>query len=157
MERFHGGSGSFISRHRVGTVIEEPHLYFWRTNPNKTTVTRQLYRDDAKIQYDMMPTARGRAGKLTQEGRVALTRELCAILSILPAPGLSAIKETDLYEKVNQIIPMNFLGQFKKPSAKAKATEDKRRTVKNEKKRTVSASEWKPSQSTIKTTNWMHW
>ena len=134
------------------------HIFtFGGANPNKTTVTRQLYRDDAKIQYDMMSTTRSRAGKLTREGRFVLTGNLYALLSILPAPGLSAIKETDLYEKVNQIIPMNCLGQFKEPSAKAKETEDKRRAVKNEKKGTVSGSEWKPSQSTIKTTNWMHW
>ena len=101
---FTEGLGRLYRDIDLGQSLKNHIFTFGGANPNKTTVTRQLYRDDAKIQYNMMPTARSRAGKLTQEGRVVLTRDLYALLPILPAPGSCSVKETDLYEKVNQII-----------------------------------------------------
>ena len=95
---FTEGLGRLYCDLESGQLLKNHIFIFGGSNPNKTTVTRQLYRDNEKIQYDMMPTARSRAGKLTQEGRVVLRRDLYALLPILPAPGLSAIKETDWME-----------------------------------------------------------
>ena len=45
------------------------------------------------------------------------------------------MKETDLYEEADQIVPMSCHGQFPIPSEKATEKEGKRRATKNEKKR----------------------
>ena len=52
---------------------------------------------------------------------------------VLPPPGLSAIKESNLHKKVQIIVPEPFRHQYPAPSMSANASEKIRKAAKNKK------------------------
>ena len=70
---------------------------------------------------------------LTEAQRAAAVPDLPSNTVILHPPGLSAIKENDLHNKVGKLAPEHCKGQYPEPLAKAKATDQTRTKAKGEK------------------------
>ena len=122
-----------IYRNIESGQLKKNHIFVFGGDGNsKTSVSRQLYRDEDKIPYDLKPSESSRKIQLTTIERSSVVNDLPNSLLVLPPPGLSAIKEYDLHHKVGALAPEQCKHQYPKPSDKAKETEMKRRKAKGE-------------------------
>ena len=127
------GLANLYRKMESGQLMKNHIFTFGGDNRFQTTISRQLYRDADKIEYDLRRPMTVKTALFTEAQRAAAVRDLNSNLLILPPPGLSAIKENDLHAKVGKLAPEHCKGQYPKPSAKAKATDQTRKKAKSEK------------------------
>ena len=115
----------------VASKTIQNHIFTFGSDSNKTTYTRQVYRDADKTSNDLRPSVRAKTGKISDEERDLKVKRLYNNLLIFPPPSLSAIKESDLHNKVaKNVVPEPFKKAYPAPSKAAKDQEKKRKSTK---------------------------
>ena len=118
----------------VPSTTLQNHTFYFEFNSNKTTYTRQIYRDEYKISCDLRLSPKAKVGKLAAEERELKVKSLYNNVLILPLPGLLAIKESGLHNKVaKNVVPKPFKKAYPAPSKDVTDQEKRRKSTKGKK------------------------